>query len=222
MPYKIPDEQTLSKAIELAFIQKTHLESQRELVEAVNKELFRINQEYRASGERIRRIGVENGLIEITIDYHEVEGELPETCPVCKNAMSPIRNMSLDGEIVEVKRKCTVCSYNVGRKMLMPSRYGFSRIKGNCASDGEKAIRDLKKAQAKLKEASVLVKNALYMTEMASRSEDTLNLLKQLSESNDCSWSINNLIRDLKSLSQEDPIWTDPFRSVKNIDRKDI
>lgn len=222
MSYKVPDEETLSKAIRAALILTPHVGSQRELVEIVNHQLSKLDKDYRATGERIRRIGVERNLIKIEIDYHEVKKDLPETCPVCRNSMSPIKNMSLDGNIVEVKRKCTVCSYNIGQKMLMPSRYGFTRANKTDVSDIEKSIRKLEKAKAKLKEASILIDDALNLTDIKERGDHIKKTLDHLANSKEQAGSISNLIADLRSTEKEDPIWTRPTVSIKNIDRKDI
>ncbi len=222
MSYKVPDEETLSKAIRSTLIHTPHIDSQRELVELVNKELSKLDGDYRASGERIRRVGVEKDLIRIDIDYHEVEKELPEVCPVCKNAMSPIKNMSLEGQVVEVKRRCTVCSYNVGQKMMMPSRYNFTRVSRPETSDISIRIRKLEKARSKLKEASRLINDALDMTNIGSRGNHAKEILNELMDSVEHPGSISNLIADLKSNNDDAPIWTRPTVSVKNTDRKDI
>ncbi|MFA6951691.1 MAG: hypothetical protein WCQ23_01255 [Candidatus Methanomethylophilaceae archaeon] len=222
MSYKIPDEAVLEKAIRNAMTRTPHVNSQRELAEVVNRELSKMDSNYRAGGERIRRVGIEKNILKVVIEYHETEGPLPETCPVCRNAMVPLRNMSLEGRVVEVARKCTVCPYKVGQKALMPGRYGFSSTGKREISENEKRIRKLKKAQAKLREASALIDDALRMTELKARSQYAKDALAYVSEAKEQAGSLTNLIADIESIDKEDPGWTRPTVSIKNNYRKDI
>lgn len=128
MSYHIPSDDRLSDAIFTVMYRNLQVRSQSELARLVRKELEKDENEYRVGEERIRMLAIKRGHVTITIDYHELdEADLPEICPVCKNPMMPIMNMTLDGETKELKRKCTVCPYTVGSKKRIPGRYTFTR-----------------------------------------------------------------------------------------------
>ncbi len=223
MSYKISDEETLSKAIRIVMDRHSHVGTQKELTALVRKELTRMDPDYHVGGERIRRVGIDRNLLKIVIEYNESSNtELPEICPVCKNAMEPLMNMSLDGDIVEVKRKCTVCPYSIGQKPLTPRKYGFSRTAKEDVSDNVNRIRKLEKAKAKLREASNFISDALKMTGMEARGEYIRETLKEISDSEEESCSISNIILDIKDSDKDSPGWTRPTVSIKNVNRKDI
>lgn len=220
MSYRIPDEKTLSAAIESVMNKTPHIETQKEFLEKVRTELAGIDREYRVSGERIRKVGIDNGLVKIAVEYRETDREgLPNLCPVCKNAMSSIMNASLDGDAVEIKRKCIVCPFTVGKKILVPGRYSFFRADNVHADIIDLKRRKLKKAVAHIKEASKLITDAADETELGIRADELVSDLKELISSEELSYSITNLILDLEN---DDPVWTRPMVSVKYQDRKDI
>lgn len=129
MTYRIPDDDRLAEAIFVVFYRNQQIVSQRELVSLVMKELNKDGSNYRVSGERIRRMIVNRQMGQIVIDYNESEGEIPHSCPVCGNKMMSIMNSTLDGNVIEVTRKCTACPYSVGTTKRMPGRYTFLRKK---------------------------------------------------------------------------------------------
>ncbi|MDR0508813.1 MAG: hypothetical protein LBG63_03180, partial [Candidatus Methanoplasma sp.] len=75
MPHKIPDEETISSAIASVMKKTPHIETQTEFLRLVRKELSKEDEEYRVSGERIRRVGVENGIVKISIEYRKSDIE---------------------------------------------------------------------------------------------------------------------------------------------------
>lgn len=223
MPYKIPDDETLSEIIVKVATRKSRIESQRELVDLTRAELVKKDPDYRAGAERIRRTAIDGGIMRVEIEYRESESaSMPEICPVCRNAMESVRNMSLDGDMVEVKRRCSVCSYGMGREVLVPGRYIFVRIGRKEPSDREIRIRKLKKARAKMREASALIESALHMTGLEDRGEYAKDMLAHLSDSKEESGSVYNIIADLKAGDAELPGWTRPAVSIKDENRKDI
>ena len=213
MPYKVPDEETVSSAIRTVLIRNPHIETQTEFLRLVRKELSKIDEEYRVSGERIRRIGVERGIVKISIEYRGSDIEdLPHICPVCRNAMSPVMNRSLEGEYVEIKRKCTVCPYTVGKTVLVPGKYCFSRSKSDEMSPQETSLRKLRKAGAKIREAADLVGEAVEGTEFGDAGEELISRLKDALGSGEA--SIKALSANIKR-SGDGP-------ARKASDRKDI
>lgn len=214
MQYKVPDEETVSSAIISVMNRNPHVETQNEFLRLVRKELSRSDEGYRVSGERIRRIGLERGIIKISIEYRgsDIE-ELPHICPVCKSAMSPVMNRSLDGEYVEIKRKCTVCPYTVGKTVLVPGRYVFSRSNNNL-SPRESSLRKLRKASAKIRESIDLITEAVSGTGLEERGSELTSDLKEMIDSRELSISIRNISLDIKQ-EDDNPGWTKPLDSVK-------
>ncbi|MFA6709836.1 MAG: hypothetical protein WC067_00910 [Candidatus Methanomethylophilaceae archaeon] len=128
MPYKIPDDDMLAEAIFVVMYRNQQIKSQSEMIAAVRSELNRNGGEYRVSGERIRRIAVNRKMLQLVIEYNTSNmTDLPDMCPVCKNPMSSVMNATLDGDTIEVNRKCTACPYFIGVKRHTPGRYTFIR-----------------------------------------------------------------------------------------------
>ncbi|MCL1978938.1 MAG: hypothetical protein FWG60_02120 [Methanomassiliicoccaceae archaeon] len=219
MPHRIPDEETVSSAIKTVMNRNAHIETQTEFLRLVRKELAKSDPEYRVSGERIRRIGLERGIIKISIEYRESDiDDLPHICPVCRNAMSPVMNRSLEGEYVEIKRKCTVCPYAVGKTVLVPGKYFFSRTKNGEISPQETSLRKLRKAGAKIREATDLINEAVDGTEFAGRGEELISALKGSIDSGEA--SIKSISRDIKEVVSESAGKT-AVSPKRNSDRKD-
>ncbi len=129
MPYRIPSDEKLAEAVFVVMYRNQQVVSQKEMASLVLKELEKDGEEYRVSGERIRRLAVNNDLAQLSIDYNESDGELPETCPVCRNNLTSVKNSTLDGGTIEISRKCTKCPFSVGSVNRTPGRYTFIRKK---------------------------------------------------------------------------------------------
>ena len=129
MSYRIPSEERLAEAVFVVMYRNQQVVSQRAMTELVQRELDKDGEGYRASGERIRRTAVNKGLVQLVIDYSGSSGELPEVCPVCRNSLTSVKNSTLDGNVVEIMRKCTVCPYSTGSDKHVPGRYTFIRKK---------------------------------------------------------------------------------------------
>ena len=127
MTYSIPDDDRVADAVFAVMYRNAQVSSQSEMVRLVNIELNRKGGDYRASGERIRRVALNRDLVQITMDYNRRDGEIPESCPVCRNSLTPVMNRTLDGDEIEVERRCSVCSFSVGTKNRSPGRYIFTR-----------------------------------------------------------------------------------------------
>jgi len=222
MPYKVPDEETVSSAIRSVMNRTPHIETQTEFLRLVRKELLKADGDYRVSGERVRRIGLERGIVKVSIEYRDSDIEdLPHICPVCRNAMSPVMNRSLEGEYVEIKRKCTVCPYTIGKTVLVPGKYVFSRVTNGDVSSQEASLRKLRKASAKIREAADLIKEAVDGTDLEERGAELISDLKEMVDSKESSASIKNISLDIKQ-SGDSPAWMNPTASIKNSNRKDI
>ena len=129
MAYRIPSDDRLAEAIFVVMYRNQQVVSQKEMARLVLNELEKDGEQYRVSGERIRRLVVNRDMAALEIDYNECEGDLPDECPVCRNPMTSVKNSTLDGDVVEIMRKCTSCPYTVGSVMHLPGRYTFIRKK---------------------------------------------------------------------------------------------
>lgn len=128
MTYRIPDDDAVSDAILVVMHRNPQVGSQAEMVKLIKAELSKHGEDYRISGERIRRVSVNRKMAELTIEYNDAgDSELPDICPVCRNPMSAVMNRTLDGGTIEVMRKCGACPFSVGKQKRMPGRYIFNR-----------------------------------------------------------------------------------------------
>jgi hypothetical protein len=128
MAYKIPRENDVADALLIVMHKNPQVRSQRELVGLVGTQLSRLDEDYRISGERIRRIGLNKGIIRVNIEYSTAKDkELPEICPVCRNQMVSVKNRTLDGGIIEVRRRCDLCKFTTGPESVVPGRYHFTK-----------------------------------------------------------------------------------------------
>ncbi|MDR3205911.1 MAG: hypothetical protein LBT41_02270 [Candidatus Methanoplasma sp.] len=223
MAYRIPDGTTLSAAVETVMRKVPHVETQNEFGSLVRKELSELGSGFRVSDARIRRLAVERGLVRITIEYRASESETrPRICPVCGNALIPVRNMSLDGESVEIKRKCSVCPYAIGKTSLAPGRYSFTASFGPEVPENVRIARTLERAGAKLREAAEIIASALEGTKLEPRGAAAAASIAELAESDGNSCSVSNLVKEVRALDASHPGWARPAVSLKNENRKDI
>ena len=119
MSYRIPSEDEVAKAIENVLVRTPHIRSQRALCEAVS--------DYRIGAERIRRIGISRQLFNLDISYADAGRPAGKWCPVCGSILLSVRNRTLDGDTVELLRKCKVCGYAAKGNRSKPARYGIER-----------------------------------------------------------------------------------------------
>ncbi len=221
MSFKIPDQDTVSESVRRVMRRNQRVESQRMLSDLVQEDLASVDPEYRISGERIRRIAVSTGAVKLEIEYRDsVREELPDICPVCGNAMSPIMNMTLEGDVTEVKRNCSVCPFTVGRTFRSPGRYIFIRTSSSEVSEEEIRIRKLKKAASHLRAAERLIADALEGTDFPERRAFAAERIGEILRSKDAAGSIPNLEADIRDSGREGPLWTDPLRTPKYPSRK--
>lgn len=82
MTYKIPDEDTVADSILIVIHKNPQVKSQGELTYLVRKQLSATDPEYKVSGERIRRIGINRKIIGVAIDYNTLKAsKTHEYCP---------------------------------------------------------------------------------------------------------------------------------------------
>ena len=127
MSYRIPSEDEVAKAIENVLVRTPHIRSQRALCEAVSAELMCQDTDYRIGAERIRSIGISRQLFNLDISYADAGRPAGKWCPVCGSILLSVRNRTLDGDTVELLRKCKVCGYAAKGNRSKPARYGIER-----------------------------------------------------------------------------------------------
>ncbi|MDR3282227.1 MAG: hypothetical protein LBS92_01265 [Candidatus Methanoplasma sp.] len=223
MAHRIPGRTALYAAIEAAVRKTPHVETQNEFGRLVRKELSKLGSGFGASDVRIRRLAIEKGLVRISIEYRASESKaVPRICPVCGNALSSVRNMTLDGESAEISRKCSVCPYVTGKTPLVPSKYSFTASSGSGVPDNVRIARALERAGAKLHEAAEIVASALEGTKLEQRGAAAAASITDLADSSELSRSVSNLVKEVRAMDASDPGWARPAVSLKNEDRKDI
>ena len=219
--FKIPDRDTVSDSVREVMRHNQRVESQRELSDLVQKELETVDPDYRISGERIRKIAVSSEAVRLEIEYRETDrDDLPDICPVCGNSMTPIINMTLEGDRTEVKRTCSVCPFSIGRKPRIPGRYIFFRTSLHEVSDMEDRIRKLKKAASHLRAAEKLISEALEGTDFPDRKEFAAGKIHEILKSREDAGSLPNLEADIRDSEREGPLWTEPLNTPKYPSRK--
>lgn len=221
MKKNIADDDSIVKAVCEVMKTRPRIDSQREFVNAVLKELSSVTPGVRASAVRIRKAAVLSGSVRLEILYRESERpDLPEICPVCGSAMVSVLNRTLESQTTELKRNCSICTYSTGADVLVPARYTFVRTSAKTVSEMEVRVRKLRKAASLLKQASRLIGEALDGTEISTRQECPREIISEIATSKEMAGSIPNLIADLDE--RPDPLWTKPLSTPKYPDRKGI
>ena len=87
--------------------------------------------------------------------------------------------------------------------------------------DDEERIERLRSAERMLNDAADIIDVCTRMTEHERRFGRLSDDVRSIASSNDGD-SLTNLIRELEYSSEEQPGWTRPLASVKNVNRKDI
>ena len=212
MAYRIPPDDVVARAIDDCLARTPRMRSQRELCEAVSAELAYIDPLYRAGPERIRRIGVERGIVALEIRYAECGRAVGDDCPVCGARLSAVRNRTLDGGTVEMSRGCRRCGYSAKGTETRPARYEVTR---RARVDAETRAEMLREAQSLLMRAADLMDGALRMSGVESRSGSDSETVRRIASDPSYGGSLRNLALDIERL-EEEPVWSQPLTSPKD------
>lgn len=213
MAYRIPRDEEVARAIDDCLVRTPHMHSQQELCRSVAAELAYIDPLYRIGAERIRRIGIENGIINLDISYASTSKDVGECCPVCGFQLSSVRNRTLDGGTVEMSRACRRCGYTAKGAEARPARYEITR---RARVDATTRATMLREAQALLIRAADLMDGALRMSGIESRSGKDSKTIRRIASDPSYGGSLRNLAIDIERL-EKDPVWTQPLTSPKNM-----
>jgi len=126
MTYKIPKADVLAEAIQGALREQSMVISQTLLTKLVVSQLKRMDPQYTASEERIRRIAVVRKLAKLVIETREADERSKKVrCPVCGSKTKKVQNETIYGGTVTLGYKCQSCGYWTGMKRRVPVRYTF-------------------------------------------------------------------------------------------------
>ncbi|MCL2606952.1 MAG: hypothetical protein FWD92_00090 [Methanomassiliicoccaceae archaeon] len=219
--YRKPDDDRLDEAIRAVIKRERHVRSQTAMAELVLNELKRDREDYRISGERIRKVAIERGILEIGIEYNMHDGRShADVCPVCGYPTDAVSNTTLDGRDADIGYECTKCPYQTGLRKRMPGRYTFSEGRPpDAVKDRISLVRDVTKL---MKKAAALVERATEGTEYRKRGMRCRDDIRRIISSNDNDNNLRDLIKDMDNRSKEQPEWSAPLPSVKSANRKDI
>ena len=216
MAYRIPDEPEVVKAIDNVLVRTPHIRSQQELYMLVSTELLCMNEGYRISGERIRRIGLKHNMFTVSIRYARTDSKpRSDRCPVCHGSLYSVCNHTLEGGIVELMRECRRCGYTLKGGATRPAQYSIDRCQPKDRIRNSRAEK-LRRAERLLAEAADLMDDALHMSGMESRSGKDAEAIRKIASDNRYSGSLRNLALDVEREGMEDPCWTRPLTSPKN------
>jgi hypothetical protein len=103
------------------------VDSQRRLKQLVEKDL-RGDDTFRVGEPRLRILAIESGLVNLEIRCRDTpEMRSLMKCPVCRNRLRKVRNMTVFGGTVTLGYRCERCKYWTGLKRRVPTRYIFTR-----------------------------------------------------------------------------------------------
>ena len=126
MTYKVPKADALSEAIKDVLKDQTTVISQNRFAQLVNQYLKRIDADFTASEERIRRVTLLNNLAKVEIETREADERSKKArCPVCGSKTERIQNETIFGGTVTLGYKCRSCGYWTGLRRRIPTRYIF-------------------------------------------------------------------------------------------------
>ena len=105
------------------------LRSQAALRRAVLPRLTTRDPLFVLGGWRLRKILLDAPGIRVEVRYAERPTRRPlARCPVCRSAVRPIRNRTLEGDRVTLGYRCTKCDYWTHLRRRVPVRYRFVRM----------------------------------------------------------------------------------------------
>ncbi|MCD6477525.1 MAG: hypothetical protein J7K87_00805 [Candidatus Aenigmarchaeota archaeon] len=129
MRIKIPDAELVKRIIYQTLRTRGIVHSQEELADIVKKELKKLNKRFTITPNRVRRIALQIGNIDITVRTKKSKKSKPKKCPVCGNKLTPVYAKNLLGKKIVVGFKCDVCNYHGDEKFFAPMKYEFKLLK---------------------------------------------------------------------------------------------
>lgn len=222
MGYRIPDDELLTDAMANVLLKSKTISSQREFADLVVAELNRNSSvEYRASGDRIRRLALSKKLASVEIDYRDLPGSLPGECPVCGRVLEPVSNSTLDGGTAVIIRRCGFCGYSASARHVIPGRYSFNMKARRLAEIKALRLDRINRVREHLLMACGILDSMVEGRMLAHDAGTASARIRAICEGDETPDTIANMIRALEA-DEGDPVWCRPLASVKYGDRKDI
>ena len=126
MGYHIPSDSDIKNALETVLKKLNVVNSQNKLKSLVSEELDKKEEKFGVTGSRIRNIAISSNFVKVDIHSRESDLNRPITkCPVCRNPLKQVKNLTIWGGEVTIKLKCVKCNYWSGKKKRIPTRYIF-------------------------------------------------------------------------------------------------
>ena len=126
MPYKIPDDWTVIRAIEYNLKRRKFVLSNEEMAYLVQKRLKNLDKDYVVSPARVRKIALM--IPEVKIKTKTKKGRKVKRlkkCPVCNENTKMVFRKNLSGHRRHIGYKCMNCGFKSDLKSLVPMRYNF-------------------------------------------------------------------------------------------------
>jgi len=126
MDYHVPSDEKVENALKIVLKKFRNVSSQHKLQALVKKELQTKKTKFGVSQQRLRDIALKSGFVNLEI--HSREGDphkILTKCPVCKNPLQRVKNLTIWGGEVTIEFRCSKCGYWTGKKKRIPTRYVF-------------------------------------------------------------------------------------------------
>ena len=127
MPYKIPSDEEVLRAIKNVMHSYGVVNSQTKLKELVERELRVTDKDYHVSPRRLRVLALSSDHVRVEIHCRETETKRGiGKCPVCNHKLKLVKNKTIFDGVVIIGHECTHCPYWTGLKRRVPTRYVFT------------------------------------------------------------------------------------------------
>ena len=126
MSYHIPSDDQIKVVLREILKKYRTVNSQSKLKELATKKLNKKKKKFGVTGSRLRKIALNSDFVKLEI--HSREGspkKLMTKCPVCRNTLKRVKNLTIWGGEVTIEYRCNKCGYWTGKKKRIPSRYVF-------------------------------------------------------------------------------------------------
>ncbi len=127
MPYKIPSNEEVLRAIKNVMNNYGVINSQTKLKELVERDLKVTDKNYLVSPKRLRVLALSSDNVRIEIHCRDSDEKMNSNkCPVCNHNLKLVRNKTIYNGVVIIGHECDHCPYWTGMKKRIPTRYVFT------------------------------------------------------------------------------------------------
>ncbi len=126
--YRVADDDHVIDALQAVLAREPIVESQHRLAQLVRAQLQQTGEhEVRVSEQRVRKLAVEEGIVQVRVRTGTTHEPAREACPVCGQELDRVANRTLTGGETVVGTRCSRCPYRSGHQHEVPLRYEFVR-----------------------------------------------------------------------------------------------